>query len=153
MVQCCSAQRKLDKRHLIDPDIMRDLVIGLADGLTVPFALTAGLSALGSTHLVVTGGVAELISGAFSMGIGIGYLLGGIVPLLPYIIIKGSVLVALWWSIGVTAVVLLTFGGLKAYYTGAGQTFLGVAYGATSTLAIGGAAAAASYGVVKALNR
>lgn len=45
-------------------------VIGLSDGLTVPFALTAGLSSLGESKLVVLGGVAELIAGAISMGIG-----------------------------------------------------------------------------------
>src|SRR5947207_15997582 len=59
----------------------RDLIIGFADGLTVPvpssvndanarFALTAGLSALGSSHIVVVGGLAELFSGAISMGVG-----------------------------------------------------------------------------------
>lgn len=45
-------------------------VIGLSDGLTVPFALTAGLSSLGESRLVVLGGIAELIAGAISMGIG-----------------------------------------------------------------------------------
>lgn len=45
-------------------------VIGLSDGLTVPFALTAGLASLGSSRVVVLGGVAELIAGAISMGIG-----------------------------------------------------------------------------------
>ena len=45
-------------------------VIGLSDGLTVPFALAAGLSSLGESRLVVLGGVAELIAGAISMGIG-----------------------------------------------------------------------------------
>jgi VIT1/CCC1 family predicted Fe2+/Mn2+ transporter len=45
-------------------------VIGLSDGLTVPFALTAGLSSLGESKLVVMGGLAELIAGAISMGIG-----------------------------------------------------------------------------------
>lgn len=52
---------------------MSDLIIGLSDGLTVPFALTAGLSSLGDTKLVITGGMAELVSGAISMGLG-GYL-------------------------------------------------------------------------------
>lgn len=47
--------------------------IGLSDGLTVPFALTAGLSALGNTRVVIYGGFAELIAGAISMGLG-GYL-------------------------------------------------------------------------------
>ena len=45
-------------------DVIRDATIGLADGLTVPFALTAGLSSLGDTKLVILGGLAELFSGA-----------------------------------------------------------------------------------------
>jgi VIT1/CCC1 family predicted Fe2+/Mn2+ transporter len=45
-------------------------VIGLSDGLTVPFALTAGLAGLGNSKVVVLGGVAELIAGAISMGCG-----------------------------------------------------------------------------------
>ncbi|KAK3215548.1 hypothetical protein GRF29_8g335015 [Pseudopithomyces chartarum] len=57
----------------IDPRIISDAIIGLSDGLTVPFALTAGLSALGNTHVVIYGGLAELIAGSISMGLG-GYL-------------------------------------------------------------------------------
>jgi len=53
--------------------LISDATIGLSDGLTVPFALTAGLSALGSSKVVVYGGLAELIAGAISMGLG-GYL-------------------------------------------------------------------------------
>ncbi|GAM90116.1 hypothetical protein ANO11243_081560 [Dothideomycetidae sp. 11243] len=53
--------------------VVSDAIIGLSDGLTVPFALTAGLSALGDTRVVIYGGVAELIAGAISMGLG-GYL-------------------------------------------------------------------------------
>ncbi|ODV79217.1 DUF125-domain-containing protein [Suhomyces tanzawaensis NRRL Y-17324] len=56
-----------------DPRVMSDVIIGLSDGLTVPFALTAGLSSLGDSKLVITGGMAELVSGAISMGLG-GYL-------------------------------------------------------------------------------
>ncbi|KAK7679782.1 hypothetical protein QCA50_017104 [Cerrena zonata] len=56
-----------------DPRVMSDIIIGLSDGLTVPFALTAGLSSLGSTKIVITGGMAELVSGSISMGLG-GYL-------------------------------------------------------------------------------
>jgi len=67
---CCKELKGEDDRHLVDPDIVRDVVIGLSDGLTVPFALTAGLSSLGESRLVVLGGVAELIAGALSMGIG-----------------------------------------------------------------------------------
>ncbi|PMD47088.1 DUF125-domain-containing protein [Hyaloscypha variabilis F] len=51
-------------------DITRDIIIGFADGLTVPFALTAGISSLGSSKLVVTAGLSELFSGAISMGLG-----------------------------------------------------------------------------------
>lgn len=51
-------------------DIIRDAIIGFADGLTVPFALTAGLSSIGSSKLVIVGGLAELFAGAISMGLG-----------------------------------------------------------------------------------
>lgn len=57
----------------LSPRVMSDAIIGLSDGLTVPFALTAGLSSLGDSKLVITGGLAELVSGAISMGLG-GYL-------------------------------------------------------------------------------
>ena len=53
---------------------VRDVVIGMADGLTVPFALAAGLSgAVSSTHLIVVGGLAEIAAGSIAMGLG-GYL-------------------------------------------------------------------------------
>lgn len=58
---------------IVDARIVSDAIIGLSDGMTVPFALTAGLSALGDTKVVVFGGMAELIAGAISMGLG-GYL-------------------------------------------------------------------------------
>lgn len=61
------------KGFRIDARIISDATIGLSDGLTVPFALTAGLSALGNTKVVIYGGFAELIAGAISMGLG-GYL-------------------------------------------------------------------------------
>lgn len=50
--------------------IISDATIGLADGLTVPFALTAGLSSLGSTKVVILGGLAELLAGMIAMGLG-----------------------------------------------------------------------------------
>jgi hypothetical protein len=56
-----------------DSRVVSDAIIGLSDGLTVPFALTAGLSALGDSKVVIYGGLAELIAGAISMGLG-GYL-------------------------------------------------------------------------------
>ncbi|KAH6998898.1 Ccc1 family [Ilyonectria sp. MPI-CAGE-AT-0026] len=52
---------------------LSDFTLGFSDGLTVPFALTAGLSSLGSTDTVISGGLAELCAGCISMGIG-GYL-------------------------------------------------------------------------------
>ena len=53
---------------------MRDIVIGMSDGLTVPFALAAGLSgAVSSTTIVVTAGLAEIAAGSIAMGLG-GYL-------------------------------------------------------------------------------
>ena len=58
------------ERHSAYGAIVRDVIIGFADGLTVPFALTAGLSSLGSSKLVIIGGLAELFSGAISMGLG-----------------------------------------------------------------------------------
>lgn len=60
-------------RCRINPRIVSDAILGLSDGLTVPFALSAGLSALGNTKVVVLGGLAELAAGAISMGLG-GYV-------------------------------------------------------------------------------
>jgi|SRR5450432_2377384 vacuolar iron transporter family protein len=48
------------EKHTNHGDIVRDVIIGFADGLTVPFALTAGLSSLGSSRLVVIGGKSML---------------------------------------------------------------------------------------------
>jgi VIT family len=45
-----------NEKHNNYGDIIRDIIIGFADGLTVPFALTAGLSSLGSSRLVIVGG-------------------------------------------------------------------------------------------------
>ncbi|KAJ7165154.1 VIT family-domain-containing protein [Mycena filopes] len=261
----CCKELKGDDRTLIDPDVVRDVVIGLSDGLTVPFALTAGLSSLGESRLVVLGGVAELIAGAISMGIGgflasqaerdhyrflrdstaarvirscdgemerevadvlapigvdertcravarclrevevpssssntiashdlesndslrwskevgltpfllkfgagleevptsrlyisaftigAGYLVGGIIPLIPYFFIPRAH-IALMWSALITGFVLLVFGAVKARVTGAGVGAKGYVWGAVSTLLVGGVAAAAAFGIVKAL--
>ena len=51
-------------------ELLRNGIIGFSDGVTVPFALTAGLSSLGSTKIVILGGLAELFAGAISMGLG-----------------------------------------------------------------------------------
>ncbi|KAF9473238.1 membrane fraction protein [Pholiota conissans] len=263
---CCKDLIPVE-RTLIDPDVVRDVVIGLSDGLTVPFALTAGLSSLGESKLVVLGGIAELIAGAISMGIGgflasqaerdhyrylrkhtsqrvlhscagemerevlevlgpigvddktcravaeslrnveggthgdgcrnghpandeeapglrwskdigltaflvkfgqgleeipdkrmyvsaftigMGYLLGGIIPLLPYFFIPKAH-VALIYSSIVTGVILLIFGAVKSRVTGAAQKPSDYVWGAFSTLMVGGLAAAAAFGIVRAL--
>lgn len=60
--------------HFAGSENVRDVVIGMADGLTVPFALAAGLTAaVASTQIIVTAGLAEVAAGAIAMGLG-GYL-------------------------------------------------------------------------------
>jgi len=62
------------ERHFTSGDTVRDIVIGMSDGLTVPFALAAGLSgAVQSTSVVITAGLAEIAAGSIAMGLG-GYL-------------------------------------------------------------------------------
>lgn len=62
------------ERHFTATEAVRDVVIGMSDGLTVPFALAAGLSAaVTSSSLIVTAGLAEVAAGAIAMGLG-GYL-------------------------------------------------------------------------------
>ena len=64
------------ERHFRGSETVRDLVIGMSDGLTVPFALAAGLSgAVVSNAVIVTAGVAEVAAGSIAMGLG-GYLAG-----------------------------------------------------------------------------
>lgn len=59
------------ERHFLASETVRDVVIGMADGLTVPFALAAGLSgAVASGHIIVTAGMAEIAAGAIAMGLG-----------------------------------------------------------------------------------
>jgi VIT1/CCC1 family predicted Fe2+/Mn2+ transporter len=63
-----------DEKHFTAPMSVRDVVIGMADGLTVPFALAAGLSgAVDSTGVIVVAGLAEIAAGSIAMGLG-GYL-------------------------------------------------------------------------------
>jgi VIT1/CCC1 family predicted Fe2+/Mn2+ transporter len=62
------------ERHFTSGEAVRDIVIGMSDGLTVPFALAAGLSgAVQSTSIVITAGLAEIAAGSIAMGLG-GYL-------------------------------------------------------------------------------
>lgn len=64
------------EHHFTAGDTVRDVVVGMSDGLTVPFALAAGISgAIAQSHLVVTAGLAEIAAGSIAMGLG-GYLAG-----------------------------------------------------------------------------
>ncbi len=66
------------EKHFTSGEVVRDIVIGMSDGLTVPFALAAGLSggltgAVNPTHIVMVAGLAEIAAGSIAMGLG-GYL-------------------------------------------------------------------------------
>ena len=64
------------EHHSTGSDFIKDIVIGMSDGLTVPFALAAGLSgAVSNTGLIVLAGLAEITAGSIAMGLG-GYLAG-----------------------------------------------------------------------------
>ena len=64
------------EEHFEQTETVRDIVIGMADGLTVPFALAAGLSsAVSSNAIIITAGFAEIVAGSIAMGLG-GYLAG-----------------------------------------------------------------------------
>jgi vacuolar iron transporter family protein len=83
--------------------------------------------------------------------IGLGYLMGGVIPLIPYFLIPKAHIALVYSSI-LTGIVLLIFGAVKARVTGAaGKGVGGYVWGAVSTLAVGGGAAAAAYGIVALL--
>lgn len=64
------------EEHFQSPALVRDVVIGMSDGLTVPFALAAGLSGAAiSNGIIITAGLAEIVAGSIAMGLG-GYLAG-----------------------------------------------------------------------------
>jgi VIT1/CCC1 family predicted Fe2+/Mn2+ transporter len=70
------ASARPEEKHFQSSAIVRDFVIGMSDGLTVPFALAAGLSgAVDSTPIIITAGLAEIAAGSIAMGLG-GYLAG-----------------------------------------------------------------------------
>lgn len=65
-----------EEKHFTSSDLIKDIVIGMSDGLTVPFALAAGLSgAVASNGIIITAGLAEVVAGSIAMGLG-GYLAG-----------------------------------------------------------------------------
>src|SRR5947208_2709813 len=78
------------EKHFTSGDIVRDIVIGMSDGLTVPFALAAGLS---------------------------GAVAGWLIPLAPYFVAPGA-RAGLWLSVVSTLLALLVFGYVKGRYTG-----------------------------------
>ena len=221
--------------HFTASEAIRDVVIGMADGLTVPFALAAGLSAaVSSSHVVVVAGLAEIAAGAIAMGlggylaarsdadhyaaerrreqhevrelaqreedevvqifgryglaridcepilarfrqdhdawvdfmmryelgleaplpgrawrsaltIGVAYIVGGLVPLLPYMLI-GELSSALKMSVVCTLLALLLFGACKSRYTG-----IPLWRGALQTLVVGALASAAAFALARAV--
>jgi VIT1/CCC1 family predicted Fe2+/Mn2+ transporter len=150
------------EEHFQGGNTIRDIVIGMSDGLTVPFALAAGISgAIAETHLVVTAGFAEIAAGSIAMGLG-GYLAAKsdaehfnseakreqneIIPLFPYIMIPDSH-TALKLSAAVTLLALFGFGIAKAYFTGVSMMKSGL-----QTVFVGGMAAGAAYLLAKAIS-
>lgn len=222
--------------HFNSSETVRDVVIGMSDGLTVPFALAAGLSgAVSNLHVIIVGGLAEIAAGSIAMGLGgylaartdaehyaaerrreerevvekteaeveevaavlvahgvraetalqaaeemradpaawvdfmmrfelgleepepgralrsalviaASYVVGGLVPLLPYML-AGSATRALGVSTGVTLAALFVFGLVKARVSGAGAL-----RGAVQTMLVGGAAAAAAFGIARLIS-
>ena len=65
-----------EEKHIQSSDLIRDVVIGMSDGLTVPFALAAGLTGVvANSSIIVIAGIAEIVAGSIAMGLG-GYLAG-----------------------------------------------------------------------------
>ncbi|MEZ4771494.1 MAG: VIT1/CCC1 transporter family protein [Caldilineales bacterium] len=223
------------EKHFTATETVRDIVIGMSDGLTVPFALAAGLSgAVASTSVVVTAGLAEIAAGSIAMGLGgylaaqtdrehyeserareqqetldvpdveedevagilrgyglaeehvtpvvkaistdrnrwvdfmmrfelglekpdparartsaltiaLAYIAGGLVPLMPYILIP-NISTALLVSVAVTLVALFVFGFVKGHFTGLNPLRSG-----GQTVLIGGLAAAAAFAIARAI--
>lgn len=227
---------KHHEQHFQSSDSVRDVVIGLSDGLTVPFALAAGLAgAVAATHVVILAGLAEIAAGSIAMGLGgylasrgdsehyaserrreemevvqrpkdeeeeiyeifsaygvsrdaatpvlrslqanppayvdfmmrfelgleepapgrawrsaltiaLAYIVGGFVPLAPYLV-GHSLEGALQFSVIITLIALLLFGGLKGRLLGAPVIRSGI-----QTMLIGGLAAGAAFALARLLN-
>ena len=225
------------EKHFTGSETVRDIVIGMSDGLTVPFALAAGLSGIAhSTAIVITGGLAEIAAGSIAMGlggylaarsdvehyakerqneqnevdiipakekeeveqvllsyglekhqselvaealskrpeawidfmmrfelglekpdpkralksaltIGLSYIIGGLIPLAPYMLISNAAS-ALLFSVIFTLLALLIFGYVKGRFTG-GQPIRS----ALQTALIGGLAAAAAFGLARLISK
>jgi len=225
------------EKHFTATAAVRDIVIGMSDGLTVPFALAAGLTgAVASTGIIVTAGLAEISAGSIAMGLGgylaaktdtehyaseldreyretvelpeieteevakvfrdyglsqeqmapivtaitsnqkkwvdfmmrfelgleapdparagrsagtiaASYIVGGLVPLAPYILLRHDVHSALLFSIAVTLLALFVFGSIKGHYTGV-KPFRG----GLQTVLVGGLAAAAAFFIARLIS-
>ena len=119
------------ERHFTGTATVRDIVIGMADGLTVPFALAAGLSgAVDTTRIIVTAGLAEIAAGS--------YIVGGFIPLGPYIVSSKA---------STALMALGVFGYVKGYFTGAPPV-----RSALQTVLIGGVAAGVAFGIARAIS-
>jgi len=60
------------EKHFTSTEVVRDIVIGMSDGLTVPFASAAGLTGVvAASHIIVTAGLAEVAAGSIAMGLGL----------------------------------------------------------------------------------
>jgi vacuolar iron transporter family protein len=224
------------EKHFTSTEAVRDVVIGMSDGLTVPFALAAGLTgAIAASSVIVTAGLAEVAAGSIAMGlggylaargdaehyhselarehqeirdepekemaevshvlqeygmapdeaailverirhrpedwvrfmmrfelgleepnphrvyksaftIGVSYLIGGMIPLLPYFFVAQAT-TGLLWSAGITAIALVVFGGVKGKATGTNA-----ARSAIQTLLVGGIAATIAFLVARAFS-
>src|SRR5260370_1440970 len=127
------------ERHFTASELVRDIVIGMADGLTVPFALAAGLSGVRDvqTTLIVTARRAL----RSAMTIAGASIAGGLIPLAPYMAVAPNRTgTALLLSIVVTLMALLVFGYIKGHFTGTRPV-----RSALQTTLIGGIAAAAAF--------
>jgi len=82
--------------------------------------------------------------------IGLGYLFGGLIPLMPYLFIQPASTALIYSSI-LTGVVLVMFGAIKTHIVGCSGKFTDYLYGALTTLLVGGLSAAAAFGVVRLL--
>lgn len=73
-----------EEKHFTSSEVVRDIIIGVSDGLTVPFALAAGLSGADvSSSIILIAGVAEVAAGAISMGLG-GYFINNLSLIIYY---------------------------------------------------------------------
>ncbi|GMN38396.1 hypothetical protein TIFTF001_007631 [Ficus carica] len=192
------------EKHFTAGEVVRDVIIGVSDGLTVPFALAAGLSGANApSSIVLTAGIAEVAAGAISMGLGgylaakseadhyqrelhreqeeiitvpetglvftsnkfelglekpdpkralhsaitiaIAYILGGIVPLIPYFFIPRASEAVVASAI-LTLATLLIFGYAKGHLTGNRPVL-----SAIQTALIGAVASAAAFGLAKVI--